>query len=182
MSFAVGALYHAYLYIRATPCWAEPHALLVPVLDRAFVFVWTNFTSALPLGESVPGLITELESFSPGEDDAYLAGQPDLVDGMLRLLSLRGTEKPGAITDIASFAYQAIIEVALPGLNGGEEDHLRAERSSEICIREIEFQEGYLLALENLRNEDAGWDGVLAQLGSGARNLPRHSGIKKRKP
>lgn len=164
ISFAAGALYHAYLYARTTQGWSSPNLPLVPLLNQAFAFVWEDLVALWPQRSASESLIAALDGIAPGEDDPSIPGQADLIDGVVQLLSLGSRPKASEISGIASYAYQAIAEVAIPGVKGDEEDFLKAEQESEACLKEIEFQLAYLRAVEILDGGDFRWDNVIAHL------------------
>ena len=163
-SFGAGSLFHAYEAVRATIGWVKHSGALVKSLDRGFGAVWDGVGrgSAHTFGGS--DLKDDLERHAPGEDDPSLPGQGDLIDGVLRLLNLRRDPKPADAFDMAGFAYQAMTEVALPTVSGGEETFRQAERSSPACLQEIEFQLAYLAALEVIGSGDVRWANVVAKL------------------
>lgn len=161
-SFAAGTLQHATLHARATPSWRAPENLpLATALDRAFAFIWKHLGAASPPG-ATKALKTKLGRFSPDEDDPSIPGQGDLVDAMLQLISLGAEPKAKDVSSVASQAYQAITAIELPGVSGGGDAFLKAERACGPSVREIAFQLAYLDALEALGGGDVGWDSVLA--------------------
>ncbi len=164
VSFATGSLYHAYLYIRTTQSWSKTDLLFFPILDQAFLFAWDNLTIFSRLPSQIERLTVDLEKLAPNEGDFRIPGQADLIDGVLQLLSLNTDSKAKQVMGIASYAYQAITDIAIPDVSGDEEDFLKAERSSEICLQEIEFQLTYLKTLNILNHNDVRWDNVIANL------------------
>jgi len=164
-SFGAGSLFHAYEEVRVTTEWVKSGGPVVKSLDRAFGALWEGVGRGFAHGFGGPDLNDDLERHAPGEDDPSLPGQGDLVDGVLRLLNLRHDPKPADAFDMASFAYQAITEVAFPTISGGEETFRQAERSSPACLKEIEFQLVYLGALEVIAGGDVRWASVVARCG-----------------
>jgi hypothetical protein len=159
-SFAAGSLFHAYGQVRVTPSWRQANEPLEQTLDRAFTAVWEGVGCGSAHTFGGPDLKADLERLAPGEDDTPLPGQADLVDGVLHLLSLRREPKPADASDMASYAYQAITEVALPTVRGGEEIFRHAEQSSPECLAEIAFQLAYLATLEEIGGGDVRWEHV----------------------
>ena len=107
ISFAAGALQHVHLCARSA--WQnEP---LVLFLDRALEFSFYSVDN--PFNDN-------LDRFFVGEDDPSMPGQADLIDGMRLLFKLTPGAKPGRFRDIASYAYQATLEMALPLPSGGD--------------------------------------------------------------
>jgi hypothetical protein len=164
-SFGAGSLFHAYEEVRGTAEWGKSGEALVKILDRAFKAVWDGVGRSSAHAFGGADLKDDLKRHAPGEDDPSLPGQADLVDGVLRLLNLRRDPKPAGVLDMASFAYQAITEIAFPTVSGGEETFRQAERSSPACLKEIEFQLAYLAALEVIGGGDVRWASVVARCG-----------------
>jgi len=165
-SFAAGALQHALQHARATEPYRESGLPLIEALGRALSHVWQSLDTPSPPA-SKEALRGELGAFAPGDDDSPLPGQADLVDGALELLSLGANPKANDITSVASFAYQAVTAIEIPDVRGGEAAFLKAEQSSEACLREIELQLAYLQALESLDGGDVSYDRVIAHLSAG---------------
>ncbi len=163
-SFGAGALFHAYGEVRVTTEWAMSSGAIVESLDRAFAAVWERVGRGSPHNLGATDVRDDIERHAPGEDSPSLPGQGDLVDGVLRLLNLRRGPKPADAFDLASYAYQAITDVALPTVSGGEETFRQAESSSPACLGEVAFQLAYLAALEVIGAGDVGWANVVATL------------------
>jgi hypothetical protein len=139
--FAAAALHHAFDRVRSSAAWSAAQPPLVVVLERAFA-------AAAGSALDVAGVRADLGVHAPDEDSDAIPGQADLVDGMLRLLSLREEPAASAALDVASYAYQAVAEVSIGHPSGGEETFRHAERSSPACVEEIAAQLGILAEIE----------------------------------
>jgi hypothetical protein len=152
VAFAGGALEHALGIVSGTAAWEGAEAVAKDLKD-VLEAIWVQVGGGLRPG-SVRERGSALARFLPDEDTPSRPGLSDLVDGAIELSKL--VDKPTALKalDIASYGYQAVARMAMPGVSGGEAAFVAAERACPECAAELQFQLDYLKRLEEVKPPD----------------------------
>jgi hypothetical protein len=155
VSFAAGSLDHAFRLACHLDSWKNQDTTrnhIESALGRAWEFVQKGRT----LGDSAVVVKAMLQG-APDEDNPGIPGEDNLLSGAIELVRLSDKASldkikasMGSAEAIASYGYQAVMDLSIPHVSGGEAAVEAAERGSPACQQEIAFQVSYLDALERL--------------------------------
>ena len=136
-AYCAAAFEHGVDVVADHPSWGDHDAALAAIREGLDV-AWQIASSDEAAVERAQELADKLDELLPGEDEASAKGQFDLLTGLGELLASAPKLSASAALDCTSYAYQAITDVALGVVSGGEADFRKAEQGSEACLSAIE--------------------------------------------